>query len=66
MGIKAASPFKHTLLITHCNGATDYLPPARLYKEGGYEIRSSPFAPQAADLVIKQALRMLYGLLRDS
>jgi neutral ceramidase len=62
MTIKAGSPFKHTFLITHCNGATDYLPPAHLYKEGGYEVRSSPFAPQAADLVIRQALRMLYQL----
>ncbi len=63
VAIKAGSPFKHTFLITHCNGATDYLPPAHLYKEGGYEVKSSPFAPQAADLVVKQALRMLYGLL---
>jgi hypothetical protein len=63
MAIKAGSPFKQTFLITHCNGATDYLPPADLYKEGGYEIRSSPFAPQAADIVVKQALRMLYELL---
>jgi len=65
MGIKAGSPFKRTFLLTHCNGATDYLPPAHLYKEGGYEVKSSPFAPQAADLVVKQALRMLYALFQD-
>jgi len=62
MAIKAASPYKHTFVITHCNGGSGYLPPAHLYKEGGYEVRSSRFAPQAADMVVKEALKMLYGL----
>jgi len=60
LAIKAGSPFKHTFVITHCNGASGYLPPQHLYKEGGYEIYSSPFAPQAADMVVKQALKMLF------
>ena len=60
--IKAGSPFKHTFLITHCNGTTGYLAPAHLYREGGYEVKSSPFAVPAADMVIKQALKMLYSL----
>lgn len=62
MAIKAASPFKHTFVITHCNGAAGYLPTKDMYKEGGYEVRSSPFAPQAAEMVIKQSLKMLYQL----
>jgi neutral ceramidase len=62
MAIKAASPFEQTFLITHCNGAAGYLPPAHVYKEGGYEVESSPFAPAAAGLVVRQALRMLYAL----
>jgi len=62
MAIKAASPFKHTFVITHCNGAAGYLPTKDMYKEGGYEVRSSSFAPQAAEMVIKQALKMLYRL----
>ena len=62
MAIKAASPFKHTFVITHCNGAAGYLPTKDMYKEGGYEVRSSSFAPQAADMVTKQALKMLYQL----
>jgi len=60
--IKAGSPFKRTFLITHCNGGSGYLPPEHLYREGGYEIWSTPFAPQAADIVVKQALGMLYKL----
>jgi len=62
MSIKAVSPYKFTFVITHCNGAAGYLPPAHLYVEGGYEISSSPFAPKAADIVVKQAVKMLHEL----
>jgi hypothetical protein len=62
MAIKAAAPYKHTFVITHCNGAAGYLAPEHLYLEGGYEIRSSPFGPRAATLVVKEAVRMLHKL----
>jgi len=62
MAIKAACPYKYTFVITHCNGAAGYLPPKHLYIEGGYEIKSSPFAPQAADMVIKQVVKMLHDI----
>jgi neutral ceramidase len=62
LAIKAGSPYKHTFVITHCNGAAGYLPPEHLYIEGGYEINSSPFAPQAAGMVVKQTVKMLHQL----
>jgi len=62
MAIKAGSPFKHTFIITHCNGSSGYLPPAELYKEGGYEISSTRFEIGSAEMVVKKALRMLYDL----
>ena len=62
MAIKAGSPCEHTFVITHCNGAASYLAPKKMHVEGGYEIRSSPFAPQAADIVIRESLRMLHDL----
>jgi neutral ceramidase len=62
LAIKSGSPYKHTFIITHCNGAAGYLPPEHLYIEGGYEIRSSPFAPQAAGMVVKQTIKMLHQL----
>jgi len=62
MAIKAASPYKHTFVIAHCNGAVGYLAPAHLHIEDGYEIKSSPFAPAAADIVVKQAVKMLHEL----
>ena len=62
MSIKAASPCKHTFVITHCNGAASYIAPEHLHIEGGYEIRSSPFAPHAAEIAVKQAVKMLHEL----
>lgn len=62
MSIKAGSPYEHTFIITHCNGAAGYLAPEHLYVEGGYEITSSPFAPDAAEMVVKRAVAMLHGL----
>ena len=62
MAVKAASPFKHTFIITHCNGYSGYLPPAELYKEGGYEIDTTPFEPGSAEMVVKKTLNMLYDL----
>ncbi len=62
MAIKEASPFAHTLIITHCNGTAGYLPPKNLYPEGGYEIQTSRFAPGAAEIVIKRAVEMLHAL----
>ena len=62
MAIKAGSPYQHTFVITHCNGSSGYLPPEHLYVEGGYEITSSAFAPQAAEMVVKQAVKMLHEL----
>lgn len=62
MAIKEGSPYKHTFIITHCNGSSGYLPPSDLYKEGGYEITSTHFAIGSDDIVIRKALRMLYDL----
>ncbi len=62
MAIKAGSPFKHTFVISHCNGSSGYLVPAQLYKEGGYEVNSTHFAIGSDEIVVKKALSMLYDL----
>jgi hypothetical protein len=62
MAVKNFSPFKYTFIITHCNGYNNYLPPKHLFKEGGYEIMRSSFSPDAADIVVKESLKILYGL----
>lgn len=62
MAIKAGSPCKYTFLITHCNGAAGYLPPEHLYGEGGYEIRSTRFGPEAGEVLVREVAGMLEGL----
>jgi hypothetical protein len=62
MAIKAGSPCEHTFVITHCNGAAGYLAPKELHVQDGYEVKSSHFAPQAADTVIRESIRLLQGL----
>jgi neutral ceramidase len=62
MAIKAGSPCRHTFVITHCNGAAGYLAPKETHVQHGYEVTSSPFAPLAADIVIREAIRMLQDL----
>ena len=60
--IKSESPFKCTFIITHCNGAAGYLPTAESYPEGGYEVQSSSFAPEAAATLVKATMEMLQQL----
>jgi len=60
--IKDGSPFKHTFVFTHCNGAGGYLPTRQSYSDGGYEVQGSRFAPGADEEVIKQAVQMLKEL----
>jgi hypothetical protein len=62
MTIKAGSPCEHTFVITHCNGAAGYLAPKELHVQGGYEVKSSHFTPKAADIVIRESIRMLHDL----
>jgi hypothetical protein len=62
LAIKAASPFKHTFVATICNGWSGYLPVAHQYPEGGYEVQHTGFAPEAAELLVKETVRLLTGL----
>ena len=62
LAIKRASPFPHTFVFTHCNGAAGYVPTGPSYPEGGYEVQSSPFAPGADERLADEAKRMLTDL----
>ncbi len=62
MAIKAASRYENTFVITECNGKIGYIPPEYQYNQGGYEVFSSNVGPDAADMVVKAALKLIYGL----
>lgn len=56
------SPFAHTLFSGYSNGGFGYLPTAKQFSEGGYEVESSPFAPDASDVLVAEAGDMLNRL----
>src|SRR4051812_40171018 len=60
--IKKSSPFAHTIVITHCNGAAGYLPISSAYAEGGYEVQSSAFGPGADEQLAAAVQSMLAQL----
>jgi len=60
--IKKMSPFPHTFVITHCNGGAGYLVVKEAYSKGGYEVKTSPFAPEAADIALKEIANLLNQL----
>jgi len=60
--IKKMSPFRPTFILTHCNGGAGYLVVKEAYAEGGYEVKTTHFAPEAADIVIQEAVALLKQL----
>jgi hypothetical protein len=60
--IKTASPFLHTFIITHCNGAAGYVPTKESYADGGYEVRTTPSEPGVGDRLTEEAVQMLREL----
>ena len=55
LSVKAASPGKHAWVLGYTNGSMGYLPSREAYAEGGYEVVSSIFAPEAAT-ALEQAM----------
>src|SRR6266700_5795488 len=63
--VKEKSPFRHTFVLTHCNGAAGYLPTQASYADGGYEVESSHFAPGADEVLIRETLGLLNKLKQE-
>jgi len=63
--IVAGSPFAHTLFSGYSNGGFGYLPIRSTFEEGGYEVETTPFSPEAGDVVIQGCLQMLEDLAKD-
>jgi len=56
------SPFEMTLFSGYTNGGFGYIPVASAYAEGGYEVDASPFAPDAAELVVRTSIDVLKSM----
>ena len=62
LAIKAASPFKTTLVVELCNDAPGYLPTRKAFVEGSYETINSRIASGGAELLIQESIRLLKSL----
>ena len=62
--VKANSPYAMTLYCCCANGCEAYFPTQDAYEEGGYEARSSKFAPGVGEALIERGtvlLRAMHG-----
>jgi hypothetical protein len=60
---KKASPFPITMFCGYSTGAGgDYMPVASEYQFGGYEVQRTPYAPEAADKIAQESVRLLKSL----
>jgi hypothetical protein len=65
VALKASSPFAATMVSGYSNGMLGYLPVAEAYPEGGYEVWVTPFAPEAAALVVENGRALLTDLYAE-
>ena len=59
MRIKEESPYKNTIIITHCDGASGYLCTNQAYPEGGYEAMVSKVMPGTEYLISDNLRKMI-------
>lgn len=60
--IAAASPFAVTMFSGYSHGGVGYICMPNNYEEGGYEIETTPFAPEAAAVLQAEAIALLQEL----
>lgn len=65
LAIKAASPFKHTLVLSICNDRPGYVPTLKAFSEGSYEIVNSRLKPGGGETMVEAAVKMLNDLKRS-
>jgi NurA-like 5'-3' nuclease len=65
LAIKAASPFKQTMVITICNQRPGYVPTLKAFKEGSYEVINSRLKAGSGEVMVETAIKLLNDLKRD-
>lgn len=69
LAIKAASPFRHTLVCGYTNGVYFYIPTAAAFAQGGYEVesyrnymRASGPTPEWEEILVRESRDLLRSL----
>jgi hypothetical protein len=64
--IKSQSPFPGTWFGGYTGGWAGYIPTADAYPRAGYEVDTSPFAPEAAERLVSETVAALEELQREA
>lgn len=56
------TPFENTMVCCQINASTGYFPTSQAYEEGGYEARTSVYAPGADNILVNGMLELLKSL----
>jgi hypothetical protein len=62
MAIKAASPFRRTIVISLANDIDFYIPTRRAFEEGHYEPTTCPLVPGCGERLVEAAINLLNDL----
>ena len=62
MAIKAASPFRRTIVVSLANDIDFYIPTRRAFEEGNYEPTTCPLEPGCGERLIAAAVKLLNEL----
>jgi hypothetical protein len=65
MAIKAASPFRYTIIAELANGSLGYVPDRKAYPEGAYEPVSARCAAGSGEMLVDAATRLLVELFAE-
>ena len=63
--IRSESRAKYTFVSGYSNGGFGYIPDREAYRTGGYEVEATPFSEDAADIVVREALRTIDELFKE-
>jgi hypothetical protein len=66
MAIKSRSPFETTLVVELANDVPNYIPTAKAFREGSYEVVNSRLAPGSGEQLVAAAVRLLRELDRPA
>ena len=59
LAIKAASPFKKTLVMSICNDRPSYVPTKKAFTEGSYEVTNARVKPGVGEMLVDTAVKLL-------
>ena len=57
-----ATPFENTMVCCQINASTGYFPTTKAFREGGYEAKTSPYAPGVDNILVDGMIEILNTL----